>query len=179
MSAAICAGCGPGITDFLQYGLVILAAILIIPWTIYAAGGWSSIEGGLGGLSGSHRSIFDPEVAYNFGIATTIGLISGSLSDQQHWQRAFAIEKNGLVRAYIWSGILFGVVPIAISMLGFLGANPALGISLPSGTDPSMIGIVVVGHFLPHWAAVAFIIMMLGGLCATMDSGMCAAGVRP
>ena len=164
------------ITDFLQYALLILAAILVIPWTIHAAGGWAAIAGGLGGITGPHKSIFDPEVAYNFGIVTSIGLISGSLADQQHWQRAFTIEKRGLARAYILSGILFGVVPIAISTLGFLGANPALGIQLPTGTDPSMVGVLAVAHFLPQWAVAAFIVMLLGGLCATMDSGMCAAG---
>lgn len=163
------------ITDFLQYGLIILAGILVIPWTISAAGGLSSVAAGFGGLTGQHRSIFDAQVAFNFGIVTSIGLISGSLSDQQHWQRAFTIEQKGLIRAYILSGLLFGIVPVVISLLGFLGANPALGISLPAGVDPSMIGVAVVAHFLPKWAVASFLIMMLGGLCATLDSGMCAA----
>ena len=164
------------ITDFLQYGLVILAAILIIPWTYHAAGGWSAVAGGLGGLTGTHKSVFDPEVAYNFGIVTSIGLISGSLADQQNWQRAFSIRKNHLALAYIASGFLFGIVPIAMSTLGFLGANPALHIKLPTGTDPSMIGVIVVAHFLPVWAAGGFIVMLLGALCSVLDSGMCAAG---
>ena len=163
------------ITDFLQYGLIILAGLLVIPWTISQAGGLSSVTAGLGGLTGEHRSIFDAQVAFNFGIVTSIGLLSGSLSDQQHWQRAFTIEPKGLIRAYVVSGFLFGIVPIAISLLGFLGANPALGIKLPAGVDPSMIGVTVVAHFLPKWAVASFLIMMLGGLCSTLDSGMCAA----
>jgi Na+/proline symporter len=163
------------VTDFLQYGLIIAAAILVIPWTVHAAGGLSAVAAGLGGLTGRHRSLFDPEVAFNFGIVTAIGLLSGSLADQQHWQRAFTIERRGLVRAYIFSGFLFGVVPIAISLLGFIGANQALGIKLPAGIDPSMIGVGVVAHFLPRWAVASFLVMMLGGLCSTLDSGMCAA----
>jgi Na+/proline symporter len=163
------------ITDFLQYGLVILAAAVVIPWTVIEAGGWHAVTGGLGGISGQHASLFDPEIAFNFGIVTSIGLIVGSMTDQQHWQRAFTIDKKGLVRAYIASGLLFGIVPPAISLLGFLGANSALGISLPTGTDPSMIGVVVVQHFLPSWAVIAFVLMLLGGLCSVMDAGMCAA----
>lgn len=59
-------------------------------------------------------------------------------------------------------------------MLGFLAANPAAGIHLPNDIDSSMIGVATVAHYLPSWAVVAFIIMMLGGLCATLDSAMCA-----
>jgi Na+/proline symporter len=163
------------VTDFLQYGLIILAALLVIPWTISAAGGFSSVSAGMGGLSGKFRNVFDPSVAFNFGIVTSIGLLSGSLSDQQHWQRAFAIEEKGLVRAYVLSGFLFGVVPLAVALLGFIGANPASHVSLPQGVDPSMIGVAVVAHYLPNWAVLAFLVMMLGGLCSTLDSGMCAA----
>ncbi|QNI31122.1 hypothetical protein H7849_18740 [Alloacidobacterium dinghuense] len=163
------------VTDFLQYALMLTAALIVIPWTISSAGGWSAISGGLGGVSGSHRSIFDAQVAFNFGIVTTIGLLSGSLADQQHWQRAFAIEKQGLVRAYVLSGVLFGIVPLVVSLLGFVAANPASGVSLAAGVDPSMVGVVAVSHFLPKWAVGAFAVMLLGGLCSTLDSGMCAA----
>jgi urea-proton symporter len=163
------------ITDFLQYAMIIIGGILVIPWTIAAAGGPAMIAQGIGGLGGQHPFLMDNQVAFNFGIVTSIGLISGSLSDQQNWQRAFAIEEKRLPSAYFLAGILFGIVPIALSTLGFLAANPALGVSLPAGVDSSMIGVATVAHFLPGWAVVAFIVMMLGGLCATMDSAMCAA----
>lgn len=38
-----------------------------------------------------------------------------------------------------------------------------------------MIGIEVVVKFLPLWATVCFVIMLLCGLMSTLDSGMCAA----
>jgi len=163
------------ITDFLQYALIILGGLLVIPWTIVAAGGLQAVAGGLGGVTGTHRNLLDGQVFFNFGIVTTIGLISGVLSDQQHWQRAFTIERRSLVRAYIVAGLLFGIVPIGLCMLGFIGANPAVGVSLPAGIDPSMIGVAVVTHFLPNWAVIAFVLMLLGGLCSTLDSGLCAA----
>ncbi|MBI4534313.1 MAG: hypothetical protein HY711_10255 [Candidatus Melainabacteria bacterium] len=163
------------ITDFIQYALIIACGALIIPWTIAAAGGPASILAGLGGVTGHHLSLFDGEVAFNFGIVTTIGLISGVLADQQHWQRAFTIDEKHLVRAYIVAGMLFGIVPLCLSTLGFLAANPSLGVSVPPGTDPSMIGVALVAHFLPQWAVVALVIMLLGGLCSTLDSGLCAA----
>ncbi len=163
------------ITDFLQYALIILGGLLVIPWTISSAGGFQAVVGGFGGISGKFKDLLNPQVAFNFGIVTSIGLISGVLSDQQHWQRAFTINKKTLVRAYVFAGFLFGIVPIGLSTLGFLGANASVGVSLPAGADPSMIGVAVVAKFLPTWAVGAFLIMLLGGLCSTLDSGMCAA----
>lgn len=163
------------ITDFLQYALVVAGGLIVIPWAVAAAGGFSAVVGGLGGQSGTHRSIFDPQVAFNFGIVQTIGLISGMLADQQHWQRAFTIKTRDLVRSYVVGGLLFGIVPLSLGLLGFIGANPRLGITLPKGVDASMIGVAVITHYLPGWAVIAFLLMLLGGLCSTLDSGLVAA----
>lgn len=162
------------ITDFLQYSMILVGGLLVIPWTVTSAGGLSAVAKGIGGAGGNHNSILDGQVAFEFGIVTSIGLICGSLCDQQNWQRAFTIERQKLFQAYILAGILFGIVPIALSTLGFLAANPACTIQLPAGIDNSMIGVATVARYLPSWAVVAFIIMMLGGLCATLDSAMCA-----
>lgn len=164
------------ITDFLQYAVIVVGGLLVIPWTLVRAGGWSAVSAGLGGLGGAHPSLLDPSVAFNFGVVTTIGLISGVLSDQQHWQRAFAIEQRTLRRSYVAAGLCFGIVPLGLALLGFLGANQSLGISLPQGVDPSMIGVVVISHYLPVWAVATFAVMLLCGLCSTLDSGLLAAG---
>ncbi len=60
-------------------------------------------------------------------------------------------------------------------MLGFLAANPALGIALPEGVDVSMIGVQTVATLLPAWAILLFVIMLLSGLSSTLDSGLSAA----
>ena len=39
--------------------------------------------------------LIDPWVAYSFGIPVTIGLPSGPIGDQQHWQRAYALKSDG------------------------------------------------------------------------------------
>jgi Na+/proline symporter len=70
---------------------------------------------------------------------------------------------------------MFGIIPIALSSLGFLAANTSLGISLPQGTDASMIGIFTVTKFLPMGAIALYVIMLLGALFSTLDSGIMAA----
>lgn len=162
------------VTDFIQMAMIVIIGIIILPLTWSAAGGFSAISAGLGGLVGI-RNIFDPGIAFSLGIVTAIGLISGAISDQQYWQRAFAIKRKHLVKAFIFGAVLFAIVPIALSTLGFLGANSTLGIVLPAGVDASMIGVQTVATLLPGWALFLFIIMLLSGLSSTLDSGLSAA----
>ena len=163
------------VTDFIQFILIVLGVAIIVPWTLSAVGGFSAVNAGLGGVSGQFRNIFDPSVAFSFGIVTAIGLISGAISDQQYWQRAFAIKKKNLVKSFVFGAIMFGIVPIALSLLGFLAANQSLGISLPEGIDVSLIGVVTVSQFLPTVAIILFVVMLLSALMSTLDSGVMAA----
>ncbi|MSU55719.1 MAG: hypothetical protein EXS51_00200 [Candidatus Taylorbacteria bacterium] len=163
------------VTDFIQFILIILGVVIVVPWAISAAGGWSAVSAGLGGVTGEFRNMFDPGVALSFGIVTAIGLISGAISDQQYWQRAFAIKKNNLVPSFIFGAIMFGIIPVALSVLGFLAANSGLGITLPAGTDVSLIGVATVSALLPVSAIALYVIMLLSALYSTLDSGIVAA----
>lgn len=164
---------GSMITDFIQMAMILTIGIIIIPWLVNVAGGWHAVAKGVGGIA-NNRNIFDPKVAYSFGIVTSIGLIAGSINDQQYWQRSFAIDKNNLKKAFFWGGIIFGIVPIGMSILGFLAANQDLGVSMPEGVQLPMIGVALVGKLLPAWATMLFAIMLLCGLNSTLDSGLCA-----
>src|SRR3989339_12335 len=101
------------VTDFIQFLLIVVGVVVVIPWTISAAGGWNAISAGLGGVSGNFRNIFDPGVAFSFGIVTAIGLISGAISDQQYWQRAFAIKKENLVKSFVFGAIMIGIATVS------------------------------------------------------------------
>lgn len=162
------------VTDFVQLGLIYLIGIVILPMAWIAGGGMSAISAGFHGIQ-NIGSMFDPGVAFSFGIVTAIGLIAGSISDQSNWQRAFAIKEGQVVKAFILGSILFGIVPIALSTLGFLAVNPTLNIALPAGVDVSMIGVQTVATLLPFWAVSLFVIMLLAGLSSALDAGLSAA----
>ncbi len=160
------------VTDVFQIILIISGIILIVPRAIIAAGGFIAVRGGLNGIEGI--SLFDPAVAFSLGLVTSIGLISQTITDQQYWQRTFAIKKSHISKAFIFGAIIFAVVPISLSLLGFLGANPELGINLPADVDPSLIGVLTIVHLLPVSIAILFVIILLGGLSSTIDSGIAA-----
>ncbi|MDD4983860.1 MAG: hypothetical protein PHH82_03430 [Candidatus ainarchaeum sp.] len=160
------------VTDLFQLILIYVPGIIIVV-SLLSKFGFSAIVPGLNGIE-STAGIFDPSVAFAFGIVTAIGLISGAISDQQYWQRSFAIKKDQLKKAFVFGGILFGLVPIGLSILGFIAANPAMGISLPAGVDVSLIGVQTVATLLPTWIVALFVLLLLGGLCSTFDSGLSA-----
>lgn len=159
------------ITDFVQLLIIIVSLIILIPWVIISAG-TETVLGGLRGIANNTLNIFDPKLAFSLGIVTAIGLISGAISDQQYWQRGFAIKEGHLRKAFIFGALAFGLVPIALGLLGFIGADPSMSVLLPEGIDASMIGVLVVANLLPLWAAILFIIMLLCALSSTIDSGL-------
>ena len=158
------------ITDFVQLALIFLIGLIIIPLVYKVAGGASVLVTGLRGIA--NVSIFDPGVAFSFGIVTAVGLIAGSVSDQQYWQRSFAIKRIKLIPSFLFGAMLFAIVPLGLSLLGFFAV--AKNIVLPAGVDVSMIGVQTVVELLPNWAVFLFVIMLLAGLSSTLDSGLSA-----
>ncbi len=158
------------ITDFVQLSLIFSIGSLIIFLVYRFAGGITVLVNGLSGIANVH--IFNPGIAFSFGIVTAISLIAGSVSDQQYWQRSFAIKENKLIPSFLFGVLLFAIVPLGLSLLGFFAA--AKNLILPKGIDVSMIGVQLVANLLPKWALVLFVVMLLAGLSSTLDSGLSA-----
>ncbi|MEZ4753549.1 MAG: hypothetical protein R3A13_04465 [Bdellovibrionota bacterium] len=160
-------------TDVIQMSMVLLIGLILVPFCIAKAGGISSITSGLGGVDGTHTNLFDPWIAFTMGIPMTLGLIAGPISDQMFFQRALAVKEKYVVKTFVYGGLLFGVVPIILSLLGFVGAD-LVRQGLITVDDPQMISPAVIGYLLPNYSLFAFCLMAFAGLCSTMDSGFCA-----
>jgi len=160
-------------TDMVQMCLILFIAFILVPWVLMKTGGLVTVTQGFGGKTGAFGNMFDPTVAYSFGIPATIGLISGPVGDQMWFQRAFAARRDSIARIFIVGGLAFGVVPIVLSILGFVGAAPMVQAQVTI-TDPQMVGPQIVAHFLPNWALAAFVILAFAGLSSVMDSAFAA-----
>lgn len=161
------------ITDVIQMLMVLLFCFILVPWVIIKAGGWPSITGGLGGITGKYGNMFNPWIAYSFGIATTLSLISGPIGDQMFFQRVYASKREQIVKTFVAGGLIFGLVPIILSLLGFIAANPHFSSAI-TVADPQMVGPLVIGHFLPKFALIMFLFMAFCALASTIDSSYCA-----
>ena len=163
------------VTDFVQMTLILSIAWITVPWVVSNAGGVQVVTGGLAGISGEFGNMFDPWVAYSFGIPATIGLLSGPIGDQMHWQRAYALRSdNDVIKTFMLGAFIFVLVPLTLSMLGFVAANREISESWTIGSN-QLIGPITVAHLLPGFMLVVFGIMLLSGLCSTLDSILCAA----
>ena len=112
------------LTDATQMVFMLLAGGMFLVMGVHA-GGISGVKAGLCGISGNFGSFWSPEgieVFLSFGLPTTIGLLSGPFGDQSFWQRAFAVRKDKIGRAFFVGAILFAVAPLSMGGLGLVGA---------------------------------------------------------
>ncbi len=161
------------LTDVIQMALLVLVTLVLLPWCLSEVDGFASIDRGLGGVSGEYRNTFHPWIAFTMGIPMTFGLLAGPIADQMFFQRAMAVRESDIIKTFVGGGLLFSLVPIGLSLLGFIGAD-MVNRGLLVVEDPQLVGPLVVGYLLPKTALYAFCLMAFAGLCSTMDSALCA-----
>ena len=160
------------LTDAIQMVFMLIASICFAIFGIQNGGGIETLIAGLGGIAGDSRSLVSSkgvEIFLGFGLPTTVGLISGPFGDQCFWQRAFCVKKNRIGRAFFVGALLFGVVPLSMGILGFIGAGSGY-----AAADTGIINFELISRLFPAWAVVPFLFMIVSGLLSTIDSNLCA-----
>jgi Na+/proline symporter len=157
-------------TDVWQMIIILVVVFAVVPLVYVKGGGYEVLSKGFGGISGDFSNVFDPTVAYSFGIVVTIGLLAGPFGDQSFWQRAFTTKQSDVKKAFLFSALVFGVVPIFTSVIGFMAA----GMGLDAGSNAQLINIITVNELLPKIILIPFVWMLLSGLVSTLDSGLCS-----
>lgn len=160
------------ITDYAQLIWIFLVLMIVVPWVFIAGGGMPVFLKGLGGLSGEFAHVFHGkswDVALSFGVPVTIGLMAGPFGDQSFWQRGFAVKEDDVQFSFVAGALIFGLVPLAISVFGFMAAGMCF-----QTADPSKVNLDIVIHLLPTWVVIPFVFMLLSGLTSTLDSNLCS-----
>lgn len=162
------------LTDAIQMVFMLVACSLFVLFVIFGVRntGTQGIIQGLSGISGDCTTLFSGkgvEIFLAFGLPTTIGLLSGPFGDQSFWQRAFAVKKEKLGRAFLLGAVLFAVVPLSMGILGLMGAGTGY-----QAQDLGTINFELIRHFFPSWAVLPFLFMIISGLLSTVDSNLCA-----
>ncbi len=160
------------LTDAVQMVFMLAASIGFAAFGVKNGGGLETLVTGLGGATGDAGSLFSKggwEIFLGFGLPTTIGLISGPFGDQCFWQRAFCVRKDRIGRAFFMGALLFGIVPLSMGMLGFIGSGMRY-----VAADTGIINFELISILFPAWAAIPFLFMIVSGLLSTIDSNLCA-----
>ncbi len=160
------------LTDAVQMVFMLIAGISFAVFGIRNGGGTETLLAGLGGINGDASQLFSErglEIFLGFGLPTTIGLLSGPFGDQSFWQRAFCVRKDRIGRAFFIGALLFGIVPLSMGLLGFIGAGMGY-----AATDIGVINFELITNLFPSWAVIPFLFMIVSGLLSTIDSNLCA-----
>lgn len=160
------------LTDAVQMVFMLAASIGFVVFGVKNGGGLKMLINGLGGVTGDARSLFSKrgwEIFLGFGLPTMVGLISGPFGDQCFWQRAFCVRKDKIGRAFLVGALLFGIVPLSMGILGFIGAGMGY-----AATDTGVINFELISTLFPAKAVIPFLFMIVSGLLSTIDSNLCA-----
>lgn len=161
------------LTDAIQMALMLAVSVCFVVFGIKNGGGLEMLVKGLGGAAGDAGSLFSQrgwEIFLGFGLPTTVGLMSGPFGDQCFWQRAFCVRENRIGRAFLIGALLFGIVPLSMGILGFIGAGMGY-----AAVDTGVINFELINALFPKWAVIPFLFMIISGLLSTVDSNLCAA----
>ena len=161
------------ITDVLQMLMVVAIGFILIPWAFSSSSGAVASDAGASIINGIGGKVSWAAIAFAPGLSLLFGLIGGPLGDQMFFQRAMAVRQKDIKKTMYLAGLFFALVPITLSLFGFLGV--ALGGNIVVD-DYELVGAVIVQKFLPMGATVLFFILMMSGLASTLDSAFCGAG---
>lgn len=156
------------VVDSMKAFTIASIGVLLVPWSIKESGGLATLAQGIGDVA----HLFDPTVAWTFGIPISISLLSGVVIDQQQWQRAFAMRKSITQKSFLLGAFFFAFVPISLGLLGFAAAGSHL--TIPAD-QAQLIGVHFIQRLLPEGGVVLFTVMVLTGLLAAGMSALSAA----
>ena len=160
------------LTDSIQMIFMLVVSVCFMVFGIRNGGGIGNLVNGIGGIDFDGARLFSEkglEIFLGFGLPTTVGLISGPFGDQCFWQRAFCVKQEHIGRAFFVGAILFGIVPLSMGILGFIGAGMGY-----AANDTGVINFELIRGLFPSWAVIPFLFMIVSGLLSTIDSNLCA-----
>lgn len=160
------------LTDAVQMAFMLAVSVSFAVFGVKNGGGLETLVTGLGGAAGDAGHLFSEkglEIFLGFGLPSAVGLLSGPFGDQSFWQRAFSIRKDRIGRSFLAGALLFGIVPLSMGILGFVGAGMGY-----DAADTGVISFELVNALFPAWAVIPFLFMVVSGLLSTVDSNLCA-----
>jgi len=159
------------ITEMFKLSVLVLGLAVLMPWAVSTAGGWSIVDLGLGGITGNGRDIFGTDFALGvfmgFGFATAIGHMGAPWGDNAFYQRAFAVRKDSIIKAFVGGAFIFILTPLMTGILGFVAAG--MHYNVPKDLL-GYVNVLTVGSLLPSWAALMYLFMLFAGLVSVLDS---------
>lgn len=157
------------ITSFVQYFLVVIFLLILVPTVFVKLGGASNIYQ----MAYDNLIIVAPEKLQVFSLNTFLNYFLvqffsfGAIATLSNyaWQRAYAVDAKDVGKAMAWGGLGWGPLAMVSALMGFVGL--ALGINTE---NTSSIFPIVLQQLLPIGFSVVFAIMILFAIYSTGTS---------
>ena len=106
------------VTGTLNTLLLGVGSSVVVLFALAKAGGADLVFTKVQALGDQHLNPFNPVTAASFGLALALGLLTNVIADQSFWQRVWAIRPKDLGRSFLWAGVWFYPIPLALGLLG-------------------------------------------------------------
>lgn len=153
------------ITSFVQYFLVVLFLLALVPTVFVKLGGASNIyHMAAANLTSAPDmlNIFRPDAFFDYFLVQFFSFGAIATLSNYAWQRAYAVEKKDVGKAMAWGGIGWAPLAMVSGLMGFVGL--ALGIQTENTTS---IFPIVLNQMLPIGFSIAFAVMILFAIYST------------
>jgi hypothetical protein len=124
------------------------------------------------GIRPADSTLFPLHLIWLFVIPVSAALLSAVAMDDQLYQRGFAARENPR-RAFVLATFVFAIVPLGLSLIGFLAANKALGVKID---NVQLVNVQTIQHILPDFPITLLVAAIITACIGSGGSALHAAG---
>jgi Na+/proline symporter len=157
------------VTGTLNTLLLGVGSSVVVLYALAKAGGAGLVFNEVRDQGGQYLNPLNPVTAASFGLALALGLLTNVIADQSFWQRVWAIRPRDLGRSFLWAGVWFYPIPLALGLLGFIG--------LANHVAPEDLGALGTGSIGPYVIASLGLPVIVIGLYTLVVVNACFAAI--
>ncbi|OIK11953.1 hypothetical protein [Bacillus sp. MUM 13] len=152
-------------TDVVHFCMLLILLAIVIPVTLWVAGGPNEIYQGLAHSSVKTATLlYTKESVTGWLLVSILSFINYAIIDQSVWQRVYASKKGTESKLILGTTFLWLPIPAVAGLIGMIGLAKGFNV------NPSEIFPTVVGELLGTWGAYAMAIIMIATILSTTDS---------
>ncbi|MET0900665.1 MAG: sodium:solute symporter [Mycobacterium sp.] len=155
--------------------LITVPAAVVVLYVLAKVGGPEVVFKAVDEAGPNTLNAFDTQAAAAFGISLALGLLASTMADQTFWQKAWALKPATMGRTFVWAGLWFYPIPIAMGLLGLVALAFNLNVEDLGGAGPGGVGPYVVSNLgLPIILVALYVLIILNACYSTIDGAFSA-----
>lgn len=155
--------------------LITVPAAVVVLYVLAKVGGPDIVFQKVGEAGPNTLNAFDSQAAAAFGISLALGLLASTMADQTFWQKAWALKPATMGRTFVWAGLWFYPIPIAMGLLGLVALAFNLNVEDLGAAGPGGVGPYVVSNLgLPLILIALYVLIILNACYSTIDGAFSA-----